>query len=97
MVNATVDNKPVSIQLDPGQSTTVPSNETWKVQITLALRDTTTNNDGAVQVNGTAFIAAFTGGNQQGQVAPNTTLVGNDTVSLSSAIGASIQGFVVDS
>jgi len=32
MVNATVDNAPVSIQLN-GSSTTVPSNETWVVQI----------------------------------------------------------------
>jgi len=32
MVNATVDNPPVSIQLQ-GTSTTVPSNETWVVQI----------------------------------------------------------------
>jgi hypothetical protein len=36
MVNATVDNEPVSIVLDGGQSTTVPSNETWRVSIHLA-------------------------------------------------------------
>ena len=33
MVDATVDNDPVSIVLDGGQSTTVPSNETWRVSI----------------------------------------------------------------
>jgi hypothetical protein len=32
MVNATIDNDPVSIQLN-GQSVTVPSNEVWKVKI----------------------------------------------------------------
>jgi hypothetical protein len=35
MVNATVDNQAVAISLSSGQSTTVPSNETWKVTITV--------------------------------------------------------------
>lgn len=36
MVNATVDNEPVSIVLAGGESTTVPSNEVWRVSIHLA-------------------------------------------------------------
>jgi hypothetical protein len=39
MVNATVDNEPVSIVLDGGQSTTVPSNETWRVSIHMMNND----------------------------------------------------------
>jgi len=41
MVDATVDNKPVSIVLETGQSTTVPSNETWRLRVFLGNRDTT--------------------------------------------------------
>jgi hypothetical protein len=33
MVNATIDNDPVSIQLGPQESVTVPSNEVWKVKV----------------------------------------------------------------
>jgi len=34
MVNATVENEPVSVELDSGESTTVPTGETWRVTIT---------------------------------------------------------------
>lgn len=96
MVNATIDNEAVSIQLSSGQSTTVPSGEVWKVQITLALADGSGNiNDGAVTVNGVEFIGAKTGGDVQGQVAPNSVLTEGDTISLGGGHGASITGFVV--
>jgi hypothetical protein len=35
MVNATVDNSPVSISLINGETTTVPTGETWKVTMTM--------------------------------------------------------------
>jgi len=97
MVNATVDNKPVSIQLDVGQSTTVPSNETWKVQLTLCVQNRNTGNAGSIRINGTEVLGAASGGDAQGQVAPNTVVTGGDTIKLSKALGASISGFVVDS
>jgi phage gp45-like len=34
MVNATVDNSPISIQLGEDETTTVPSGEVWKVTVT---------------------------------------------------------------
>jgi len=36
MVNATIDNSPVFVLLEGGQSTTVPQNEVWKVSIHLS-------------------------------------------------------------
>jgi len=97
MVNATVDNKPVSIQLDPGESTTVPSNETWKVQLTLSIRDASNGSDGNIDINGTNVIGGGDGGGRNGQVAPETVVTGTDTISLANGKGASISGFVVDS
>jgi len=97
MVDATVDNKPVSIQLAPGQSTTVPSNETWKVQLTLSVQDPNTATPGGLNINGTTAIGALNSANSQGQIAPDTVLVGNDTVSMNGGVGASITGFVVSS
>jgi len=47
MVNATIDNDPVFIQLGGGESTTVPTNEVWKVSIHLSNRG-----DGILAVNG---------------------------------------------
>lgn len=45
MVQASIDNTSVSISLGSGESTTVPTGETWRV--TLA-------SDGEFQINGTA-------------------------------------------
>jgi len=97
MVNATVDNDPVSILLDPGQSTTVPSNETWKVQLTLVTEDGDGSNAGSIRINNISAVGAGTSADKQGQVAPNTVVTGGDTIKLSKALGASISGFVVDS
>jgi len=97
MVNATVDNKPVSIQLSPGQSTTVPSNKTWKVQIAISLANKSNASRGSVKINTVSALGADNSGNAEGPVAPSTVLVGGDTVSLKGAKGASISGFVVDS
>jgi len=97
MVNATVDNKPVSIQLGAGQSTTVPSNETWKVQLTLSVREGTSGASGTIDINGTSVVGAQDRGSAPGQIAPETVLTGGDTISLVDAKGMSITGFVVDS
>jgi len=97
MVNATVDNKPVSIQLSSGQSTTVPSNETWKVQLTLSVRSSGGESNGNISINGTNVLGAAKNGDKQGQVAPETVVTGNDTISLSGGEGMSMSGFVVDS
>jgi hypothetical protein len=97
MVNATVDNDPVSIQLSPGQETTVPSNETWKVQMTFTNVDGSNRTSGAVYINGVPAIGYTGFGESPGPIASNTVLVGNDTVKLVGGKGASITGFVVDS
>jgi hypothetical protein len=97
MVNATVDNKPVSIQLSSNQSTTVPSNETWKIQVTLCVRTPSGGGSGSISVNGTPAIGATNSSDKNGEVLPQTVVTGNDTISLQGGEGASISGFVVDS
>jgi len=95
MVNATVDNEPVSIVLDSGQSTTVPSNEIWRVSIHLSNRgrtDMTIDN-----------IGIFTGEGSKSSAPGNyldVTLIGGQTVKEKSGISNSaifITGFVVNS
>ena len=92
MVNATVDNKPVSIVLDGGQSTTVPSNETWRVSIHLANVETT-----QMRIDGIGLYQSNSSANGNYL---DVTLVGGQTVEekinkQSSAI--LITGFVVNS
>jgi hypothetical protein len=95
MVNATVDNKPVSIQLS-GSSTTVPSNETWVVQIGVHGGSAKSR----LEINGVGNTLAS--GSQQDPHAPQfkMVLVGGDTITEvdgNSASMVSVQGFVVDS
>jgi predicted RNA-binding protein associated with RNAse of E/G family len=95
MVNATVDNEPVSIVLDTGQSTTVPSNETWRVSIHLANQAFS-----IMKIDGIGEFQAF---KQRGSAQGNyldVTLVGGQTITelggnADSAIF--ITGFVVNS
>jgi len=95
MVNATVDNPPVSIVLDGNESTTVPSNETWKVTITIG-----SNNNGAstIAIDG---IGKFVGrDNAQGNDSVDAVLTGGQTiteVNKGSESAVYIGGFVVDS
>ncbi len=63
MVNATVDNEPISITLKKDESTTVPSGEVWKVTISVTGLHVTA--DGAdyvyrstVLLNGTGILSA---------------------------------------
>jgi len=95
MVNATVDNAPVSIQLS-GTSTTVPSNETWVVQIGV--------HGGAggsfFEINGVG--KTVSSGNVSDPHPPQFKMVleGGDTITETGGkqfAMVSIQGFVVDS
>jgi len=95
MVNATVDNQPVSIVLDGGQSTTVPSNETFRVSIHLGQESRTQmkidgigifkSNSNNSSSNGHYTDITLTGGQTVSEVANNT-----DSVIF-------ISGFVVNS
>ena len=95
MVDATVDNKPISIVLDGGQSTTVPSNETWRVSIHMGNRDSTT-----LTIDG---IGEFRGDQTQPSAQGNyldVTLVGGQTISETNGASVNvifITGFVVNS
>jgi len=95
MVNATVDNAPVSIQLN-GTSTTVPSNETWVVNIGVHGGSSQTG----FRINGVGITKSS--GSETDPHPPQFKMVlaGGDTVI--EAFGnsnsmVSIQGFVVDS
>lgn len=90
MVQATVDNQPVSIVVGDSESTTVPSGEIWKVTIKLF------GGSYRASINGTDILNAD--GNNQ-SVPIETVLVGGDTVkckNTSSGEGLHIGGFVVN-
>jgi len=95
MVNATVDNAPVSIVLDVGQSTTVPSNETWRVSILL------TNGGGTkITIDGIGEFKAGSNSESAQGVYQDVTLVGGQTITevgIDNENGVFITGFVVDS
>jgi len=95
MVNATVDNPPVSIVLDGGQSTTVPSNETWRVSIHLANQDFT-----SMKIDGVGDFQANRDKSSANGNYLDVTLVGNQTIKEDNNASGSvifITGFVVDS
>jgi hypothetical protein len=95
MVDATVDNTPVSIQLS-GTSTTVPSNETWVVHIGVHGGDRRSG----LEINGVG--KTVTSDSLSNPHAPQFKMVltGGDTVKETKGeipSMVSIQGFVVDS
>ena len=95
MVDATVDNAPVSIQLN-ASSTTVPSNETWVVQIGVHGGATFSE----LEINGVG--RTISSGDETNPHPPQFKMVltGGDTVAEiqgKSKSMVSIQGFVVDS
>jgi len=95
MVNATVDNKPVSIILDGGQSTTVPSNETWRVSIHLSNGD-----DTRMSIDGIGSFISRREDTSSDHSYLDVTLTGGQTVSETQGTGESamlITGFVVSS
>jgi len=95
MVNATVDNAPVSIQLQ-GTSTTVPSNETWVVHIGVhSGRDRS-----RLEISGVGETVASARTSEPRPPEFKMVLTGGDTVSEvkgDSDSMVSIQGFIVDS
>jgi len=95
MVNATVDNKPVSIVLDQSQSTTVPSNETWRVSIHLGHGQPT-----IMTIDGIGRFTASATSSQSNDPLSDVTLVGGQTIDNLSGQNDSvifITGFVVNS
>jgi len=95
MVNATVDNLPVSIQLS-GTSTTVPSNETWVVQIGVHGGQAASR----LEINGVGRTDSSSNASDPHPPQFKMVLTGGDTITETFG-GAnsmvSIQGFVVDS
>jgi hypothetical protein len=104
MANATIDNPPVSVQLDDSESVTVPSNETWKVTIACFAASLQADNDKVfVNLNFESFLG-ISGDMANGAVSSpsvNLVLAGDDTIEVKSfqavGVGAVIQGFVVNS
>jgi len=95
MVNATIDNAPVSIQLQ-GQSTTVPSNETWKVNIGVhGGRDSSRLNINGVGATNSSSAASDPHPPQFEMVLKGGDTITEETNNSDSMV--SIQGFVVDS
>jgi len=95
MVNATVDNAPVSIQLQ-GTSTTVPSNETWVVQIGVHGGSDVS----FLEINGLGKTESSGGVSDPHPPQFKMVLTGGDTIAETGGNGramVSIQGFVVDS
>jgi len=95
MVNATVDNAPVSIQLQ-GTSTTVPSNETWVVQIGVHGG----RGKSELGINGVGRTLSSNNLSDPHPPQFKMVLTGGDTLSENnggSDAMVSIQGFVVDS
>jgi len=95
MVDATVTNDPVSIQLN-GSSTTVPANETWVVNIGVHGGRQNTH----LKINGTKATRSSSNPTDPHPPQFRMTLSGGDTISETegrSKSMVSIQGFVVDS
>jgi hypothetical protein len=96
MVNATVDNDPVSVLIGPNQSTTVPTNETWRVSIYLSGRNFT-----EMVIDGIPphFVADSSAESGEG-VLTDVTLVGGQKIAEVGGVdetGIFITGFVVNS
>lgn len=95
MVNATVDNAPVSIQLN-NTSTTVPSNETWVVRIGVHGGSDLSK----LEINGVGETAARRNTGNPHPPQFKMVLTGGDTIAETfgdPSSMVSIQGFVVDS
>jgi len=92
MPDVSVDNDPVSITLDQGESFTVPDGETHRVTMVSDV-------DGSLEMNGVSVAGSESNNSTNGGVAFTTVLVGGDTVAVfdgqDSFGGAHIGGFVV--
>jgi hypothetical protein len=95
MVNATIDNQPVSIQLN-GTTTTVPSNETWVVRI--VVHSGSANSEFRLNGIGRTGSTSSLSGTRPPEF--KMTLTGGDTLEETrgnTQSMVSVQGFVVDS
>lgn len=104
MVNATVDNSPISITVNDGESTTVPSGEVWRVRITVSNgfgdENDRSSDYTAVYVNNSRFITITDRRNGEPDTYNvDTVLTSGDTVSIDSpfdrGMSMHIGGFVV--
>lgn len=102
MVNVTIDNKPVSIQLGHGESMTVPSGEVWDVTISLSIQDSDAGSydDVVFLIDGVAVYTGTTGSNTQNNPQPAKMLLnGGQEIQINtgggSNKGAHISGYVV--
>jgi hypothetical protein len=88
MTSVSVDNDTVDITLSPGEGTTVPSGETWRVTIAGG------PSYGIVRINGVRI-----GKGNEGNMEFQTTLTGGTNISLNDGMnnprGVHIGGFVV--
>jgi hypothetical protein len=89
MVNATVDNAPVSVELRHNESVTVPVGEVWNVTISIAIndREDSSSGYGGVAVNNSNFLV----GNSDGEYSVEAVLTGSDTVDFYTGSGGSQQ------
>lgn len=97
MVQANIDNSPVSISLSGGESTSVPSGETWQVSIYSA--PSSNSSFGSIRINGNGFSMANSGydDDRNHRMEMNSVvLTSGDTVSTGSNTSAHISGFVVN-
>jgi hypothetical protein len=95
MVTATIDNAPVSIQLS-GSSTTVPSNETWVVNIGVHGGSNFTG----FELNGVGISQSDNSETSPHPPQFKMVLTGGDTVTETFGFSdsmVSMQGFIVDS
>lgn len=105
MVTASVDNSPISIQLNDGESTTVPTGETWKVDFLInGLYDIGNSYDEGwvIKING-SWIACNQEGVSQNisQARQDVILTAGDTIAVQfdydrgSKTALAIQGLVI--
>lgn len=90
MVQANIDNEPISIQLnsDGTESTTVPAGEVWKVSITV-------EQSAQLRINS---LLVVDNDSQNPTFTTETVVVGGDTIEAYGASGGlQIGGFVVSS
>lgn len=91
MVNATVDNKAISITLADAETITVPTGETWKVTITVVSSE-------RLMINNERIVQSADASGEPNVESFDAVLVAGDTVSDEGAYasgGVHIGGFVV--
>lgn len=90
MVQANIDNSPVSITLGDNEQTTVPTGEVWKATITV-------DGESWLMINGTRLSVDVTNGADDAMTTTETVVTGGDTIRNDSGNGVHIGGFVVSS